>query len=122
MLIEFKKIPSSGIHFEAHQDEVTFCGEAAKVSSFLVKCTGTLKGTLIHSCDRCAENFSLVLDEPVEVFACDGVYHDREGDDLLNVVEFFDESVHFDEILQSEIEAFKSDYHYCGHCETLKGE
>jgi len=25
-------------------------------------------------------------------------------------------------VLQSEIEAFKSDYHYCGQCEQLKGE
>ena len=63
-----------------------------------------------------------MVNERVEVFASEGLYEDNEGEELLNVIEFFDGSIDIDTMLQSEIEAFKSDYHYCGQCEQLKGE
>jgi uncharacterized metal-binding protein YceD (DUF177 family) len=122
MRVEFKKIPSTGIHFETQVEDVCFVGDALKIGKTMVKCTGKLQGSVIHACDRCAEDFRLTLDEPVEVFASEGVYPDIEGEELLNVIEFFEDSIDFDMILQSELEAFKSDYHYCGQCEQLKGE
>ena len=122
MNIEFKKIPASGIHFETSLGEIRFFGEALKTSKTLVKCIGVMEGNLPHFCDRCAESFKLLVNERVEAFASDGLYEDHEGEELLNVIEFFDGSVNIDTILQSEIEAFKSDYHYCGQCEQLKGE
>ena len=122
MKIEFKKIPTTGIHFEASLDEIKFFGEALKTGKTTVKCTGQLEGILPHVCDRCGESFKLTVNERVEVFAQDGLYEDQEGEELLNIIEFFDGSIDIDTILQSEIEAFKSDYHYCGQCEQLKGE
>ncbi|MDY0263876.1 MAG: DNA-binding protein [Epsilonproteobacteria bacterium] len=122
MVVEFKKIPVSGIHFETRTGDVHFCGEAVKVDKTLVKCNGKLSGTLQHACDRCAETFCLPIEETVEVFASEGLYTDKEGEELLNVIEFFEGSIDFDMMMQSEIEAFKSDYHYCGQCELLKGE
>ncbi len=122
MNIEFKKIPANGIHFETSLGEIRFFGEALKTSKTMVKCTGVMEGNLPHLCDRCAESFKLMVNEGIEVFASDGLYEDQEGEELLNVIEFFDGSIDVDTILQSEIEAFKSDYHYCGQCEQLKGE
>ncbi|QIR76247.1 DNA-binding protein [Sulfurospirillum diekertiae] len=122
MKIEFKKVPTTGIHFETSLDEIRFFGEALKIGKTMVKCTGQLEGTLPHLCDRCGENFELTVNERVEVFAQEGLYEDQEGEELLNIIEFFDGSIDLDSILQSEIEAFKSDYHYCGQCEQLKGE
>lgn len=122
MNIEFKKIPASGIPFETSLGEIRFFGEALKTNKIMVKCTGIMEGNLLHVCDRCAESFKLMVNERVEVFASDGLYEDHEGEELLNVIEFFDSSINVDMILQSEIEAFKSDYHYCGQCEQLKGE
>ncbi|AFL67571.1 DNA-binding protein [Sulfurospirillum barnesii] len=119
MQIEFKKIPSSGIHFETSLDEIKFSGEAVKTGKILVKCKGVIEGTLLHTCDRCGESFVLTVNENVEVFASDGLYEDKEGEELLNVIEFFDSFIEVDTLLQSEIEAFKSDYHYCGQCEQL---
>ena len=116
MTIEFKKIPVTGIHFETHLGAVCFSGEALKVEKTLVKCIGTLQGKMEYPCDRCAEVFELFLNETVEVFASEGFYEDKEGEDLLNVVEFFSEAVDFTALCESEIEAFKSDYHYCGMC------
>jgi len=122
MKIEFKKIPTTGIHFETSLDDIEFFGEALKTDKTMVKCTGELKGSFFHLCDRCGESFKLAVNERVEVFASDGLYEDHEGEELLNIIEFFDDSIDVDMILQSEIEAFKSDYHYCGQCEQLKGE
>jgi len=122
MRIEFKKIPATGIPFELSLGEIRFSGEALKTDKVLVKCTGVMVGNLPHLCDRCSENFKLLVNERVEVFASDGLYEDKEGEELLNVIEFFDGSIDIEAILQSEIEAFKSDYHYCGQCEQLKGE
>lgn len=122
MNIEFKKIPTGGIHFETSLGDIRFFGEALKTSKTMVKCTGVMEGNLPHLCDRCAESFKLMVNERVEVFANEGLYEDHEGEELLNVIEFFDGSIDIDLILQSEIEAFKSDYHYCGQCEQLKGE
>ncbi|ARU47441.1 DNA-binding protein [Sulfurospirillum diekertiae] len=122
MKIEFKKVPTTGIHFETSLDEIKFFGEALKIDKTMVKCTGQLEGTLPHLCDRCGENFELTVNERVEVFAQEGLYEDQEGEELLNIIEFFDGSIDLDSILQGEIEAFKSDYHYCGQCEQLKGE
>ncbi len=122
MKIEFKKIPTTGIHFETSLDEIRFCGEVLKTGKTMVKCTGQLEGTLPHLCDRCGAHFELAVNERVEVFAQEGLYEDQEGEELLNIIEFFDGSIDVDTILQSEIEAFKSDYHYCGQCEQLKGE
>ena len=122
MNIEFKKIPVNGIHFETFLGDIRFFGEALKTSKTMVKCTGVMEGSLPHLCDRCAESFELMVNESVEVFANEGLYEDHEGEELLNIIEFFDGSIDIDTILQSEIEAFKSDYHYCGQCEQLKGE
>lgn len=120
MVIEFKKIPSSGIHFETVLQSVRFEGEAKKVEKNLVQCCGILEGTLSYACDRCAETFDLHVKESVEVFANEGFYEDKEGESLLNVVEFFDGSIDFTLLCESELEAFKSDYHYCDVCKKFE--
>jgi hypothetical protein len=120
MTIEFKKIPSLGTHFEAHAGTIRFSGDAVKHSKTLVKCVGALEGEISHVCDRCAEIFTLKVNEAVEVFASEGIYHDQEGDELLNVVEFFDGVIDFNTLRESELEAFKSDYHYCGSCKNIE--
>ncbi|MDD3344105.1 MAG: DNA-binding protein [Sulfurospirillaceae bacterium] len=121
MTIEFKKIPHSGIDFEVSHDGVMLKGNAIKSDKTMVTCKGRLLGNIEHACDRCAEVFTLLVDEDVEVLANDGLYEDQEGEELLNVIEFFDGSINFDTILQSELEALKSDYHYCGKCEQIQG-
>ena len=35
---------------------------------------------------------------------------------LDNVIEFFDGKIDFDEVIQSEVESFKSGYFYCDEC------
>ena len=121
MQIEFKKIPTTGVHFEVSLGDIVVGGNATKIDKTMVRVDGTMCGLIAHACDRCATEFNLKVDEKVEVFASDGLYEDKSGEDLLNIVEFFDGSINFDTILQSELEALKSDYHYCGGCEQIQG-
>ncbi len=112
MKIEFKKIPNSGINFDISTKNVKFSGISVKIRNNLVKCTGSIKGSFPHICDRCGLEFINHMDENIEVYASDGIY---EGD-FLDVIEFFDNSVDFDSILLNEIESYKSDYLYCDKC------
>ncbi len=114
MKIVFKKVPSSGVDFETSFEKIKFYGTLEKKSRTLVQCIGKLEGTLVCQCDRCGEDLSLHVDEKVELFANDGLY--ESGEELLEVMEFFDETVDLDTILQSEVETLKSDYHYCSIC------
>ena len=121
MVIEFKKIPITGVNFEVSLGDISVAGSAIKKDKTMVRVNGIMHGTINHTCDRCAAEFDLIVNEQVEVFASDGLYEDQSGEDLLNIVEFFDGSINFDTILQSELEALKSDYHYCGGCEQIQG-
>ena len=50
-----------------------------------------------------------------------GIYKDKD-DELSNTIEFYNGQIDTDEILISELEAYKSDYFYCDKCKILKGE
>ena len=115
MKIEFKKIPNGGIDFETEQEGIKFCGSAEKISKNLVKSTGIMEGSFIHTCDRCGEDFNKIVKQDFEIYAYNGVYEDDEYD---NLIEFFDGSVNFDTMLQSELESLKCEYLYCKNCDT----
>lgn len=114
MKIVFKKVPTSGVDFETSFEKIKFYGILEKKSKNLVQCSGKLEGTLACQCDRCGEDLSLHVDEKVKLFASDGLYD--SGEELLEVMEFFDETIDLDTILRSEVETLKSDYHYCSTC------
>jgi len=114
MKIDFKKIPASGINFETSSDAIRFYGVATKIQNNLVKCSGTIEGSFLHLCDRCGEEFNASIKEEVEVYAHEGVY--TQSEELLDLIEFFNDFVDFDTILHSEIESYKSDYLYCDKC------
>jgi len=114
MEIAFKKIPSTGIDFEAVVDGFKFYGVVKKKSKNLVECHGRMEGTLSQQCDRCGDEFEFDMKEDITLYANDGLY--ESSAELLNVIEFFDDFVNFDIILKGEIESINSDYHYCSTC------
>ena len=113
MKVEFKKIPKSGIDFEIEAQNIKLFGFCTKIRNNLVKCTGKIDGSFLHDCDRCGEDFIAKIDQDFEVYASDGIY---ENEDFLDVIEFFKGYVDFNEILQNEIESYKSEYLYCDKC------
>ena len=78
---------------------------------------GNLNGSLKKSCDICAEEFELLLDEDVEFYISDGVYEDVDNIEL-DVVESLDGNADMEELLNSEVELIKSDYHSCESCQS----
>lgn len=58
------------------------------------------------------------MDNDLNLILSDGYYKDKPGE-LCDVIEFFEGEIDLDEIIQSEIESFKSDYFYCENCRNL---
>jgi len=113
--ILLRKITKTPLDFEVKSDEIIFKGYLEYHSGKLILLKAKLNGSLRKSCDICAEEFDLLVDEDVEFFISDGIYKDDNSVDL-DVVESLDESVNIEELLASEIELIKSDYHSCENC------
>ncbi|MDR3177630.1 MAG: DUF177 domain-containing protein [Campylobacteraceae bacterium] len=123
MVIAFKKVNKDGLDFSLKRDTISFFGKVYQKSPTIALLEAKLEGELEHKCDRCAEDIRLRVDEKVEMLISDGIYKTTEIDefareDVLAVVEIYDGLIDFNEILQSEIELYKSDYHYCATCKS----
>jgi len=110
--IEFRKITRDKKPFLLQEGDLVFSGDFKKVTNSVVKVDYSIKGKIPHSCDGCAEDFELEIVETSSLEVSDGAY---SGDEI-DVFESFDGFVDFDEIFKSELEAIKSDYHYCKDC------
>lgn len=119
MKYTLRKVTSTPIDFELKSGEITFKGYLEYHSGKLILLKADLQGSLPKSCDICAEEFNLLVDENVEFFISDGLY---EGDTNieLDVVESFDGGIDMEELLDSELELIKSDYHACENCQELE--
>ncbi len=73
-----------------------------------------LSGNLQVPCDVCAEPFDIMLDEDVRLLLYNGVYNG--SDDKYDIIEVEISIINMDELLNSEIELIKSDYHSCETC------
>lgn len=116
MKIEFRKISSLKTPFEISYEGVSFKG-SFKRDSKLVDVMARVKGEVTLPCDRCGADTHVSLDEDVHVKVSDGHY---DGEDL-DIIENYESNVDFDQIAQSEIEALKSEYHYCDECKQIEG-
>lgn len=84
------------------------------MSQELVKLKAKITGKLETICARCGKDLELQIDENIELLISDGIY--ESTDDELDVVETNNSVIDFDDIVQSEIESIKSDYHVCSDC------
>ncbi len=98
-------------------NEITFKGYLEYHGGKLILLKATLSGSLEKTCDSCAEEFNMPIDEEVEFFISDGIYEDDNSIEL-DVVESLDGIADIDELLNSEIELIKSDYHSCENCQA----
>lgn len=116
--ISFDKISSSPLPFESKVENLTFKGNLSKKDRLLYNCTGQIIGFVPYICDRCGSQMNLKLNLDVNLLISDGIFKD-ENHEVLDLMEFFDGYIDIDEILQSEVEAYKSGYFYCEKCENL---
>jgi len=115
MKVMLRKVTKTPLDFELKSDEITFKGYLEYHEGKLILLKAKLEGSLLKPCDICAEEFKLTVDEDIEFFISDGLYED-DGSIELDVVESFDANADIDELLHSEIELIKNDYHSCDNC------
>ena len=115
MKITLRKVTKTPLDFQVKSDEITFKGYLEYHGGKLILLKATLGGSLKKACDTCAEEFTMPVNEEVEFFISDGIYEDENSIEL-DVVESFDGIADIDELLSSEIELIKSDYHSCNEC------
>jgi hypothetical protein len=117
MKIKFKKIPKQPKNFIYEFVSVKFFGTFAKISSKLAKIQSQIDGELEVTCYRCGGNFKKLFNEKIDFLLSDGIYLlDDERDLDKIIIEIDNHIVDFENICQSEIESFKSDYHKCKNC------
>jgi len=117
MKIGFAKVGSQAIPFEISKEKLKFSGTLEKFSRSLIELEAKITGEISIPCDICAEEFNNTLDEGVKFHLSDGIYKD-EDDHEFDIVEIENSIIDLDEILESEIELFKSSYFCCENCQN----
>ena len=118
MKVALRKISNIPLDFDIKSNEITFKGYLEYHAGKLILLKAELNGLLDVQCNQCGEDFKLPLDEEIEIFISDGIYEDNENIEL-DVIESLDSMADLDEILNSEIELIKSDYHSCENCQAF---
>jgi len=113
--IVLRKVTKTPLDFEIKSNEITLKGYLQYHAGKLILLEADLKGFTDTECSKCGEEFKLSVDEQPKFFISDGIYEDDNSIDL-DVVESFESSLDLDELLLSEIELVKSDYHSCENC------
>ena len=115
MKVVLRKVTKTPLDFEVKSDEITFKGYLEYHSGKLILLKAILSGLIEKSCDICAEEFKMPVNEEIEFFISDGIYESDDNIEL-DVVESFDGNADIEELLASEVELIKSDYHSCDSC------
>lgn len=118
MVIEFRKVPQSSKNFEDCLGSVKIEGSFCKISPSLVEISSKIHGDLEVECSRCGKSFVTTLEEDIEFLVSDGVYKDENSERCLDtvIIEVDNHIIDFENIVQSELESFKLDYHVCDNC------
>ena len=117
MKVTLRKVTKTPLDFEVKSSEMTFKGYLEYHGGKLILLKADLTGLLEKSCDTCAEEFKMLVDEKIEFFISDGIYEDENNIEI-DVVESFNGIADIDELLNSEIELIKSDYNSCENCKN----
>jgi hypothetical protein len=121
--IEFKKVPFDSKDYILNVNSVEFLGNFRKISSKLIEINTKASGSLDVDCCFCEKVFTKPYDIDQRIVVCDGIYEPDDSKILDEIVfESLDGFVDFDEILQGEVESFRSDYHKCDSCENSEFE
>ncbi len=114
MKIEFRKVPQIPKELEVIYNSVKIEGTFCKISQSLVKVDAVLKGNTDIDCCRCGITEIVEVDEELQLLLSDGLYKNDESEYL--VIEVENSLIDFDEIIESELNSIKSDYHICENC------
>ena len=116
MKVVLRRVTKTPLDFDVKSNEITFKGYLQYHGGKLILLKANLEGNILKACDICAEEFTMPVKEEIELFISDGLYNDEDNIDI-DVVESFNSTADLNELLISEIELIKSDYHSCEDCE-----
>jgi len=116
--IEFRKIPLDESEFEISSNSVKFLGTFSKISSKLAKINSKLVGKCDVDCCKCGTTFTIPVNTEVKFLVSDGIYSSEQDEEEFVIIEVEEHLMDFDEILHSEIESLKSEYHICDTCKN----
>ena len=117
MKIEFRKVPQTTKELVVDYNSVKIEGTFCKISQSLVKVDAVLLGNTDIDCCRCGITEIIEVDEELHLLLSDGVYKKDESDYL--VIEIEDSLINFEDIIESELNSIRSDYHICDDCLQL---
>ena len=116
MKIEFRKIPLQESEFEISSNSVKFLGTFSKISSKLAKINSKIIGNCDADCYKCGISFPISIDLDTDFLLSDGIYSSDVDEEEFVIIEVEDHVLDFDEVLHSELESLKSEYHICDSC------
>lgn len=116
MKIEFRKIPLQECEFEIDSNSVKFLGTFSKISSKLAKINSKISGTLEVNCCKCGVTFNIPVDLEIKFLLSDGIYSSQDEEYV--IIEVEEHMLDFNEILHSELESLKFEYHVCDTCKN----
>ena len=113
MRINFSKIGGTPGTFRYADEGLSIVGTLLKKDRHLVELVAEIEGEVRLECDRCGESFPEKINIPLKLFLTD---LPQRISDNLDTIEFLDGEIDIGEILESEINSFRSSYHYCPGC------
>ena len=115
MKIVFDKVGSTAKPIELEVQGVKLEGILKKSGYHRVTLDATMNGSLKLDCDRCGQGFDYAVAVPLQLKLTDEVSEDKDD---LDIIEFLDGVIDVAYILESEINAIQSTYHYCDKCDN----
>lgn len=116
MKIVFDKIGLTAKPIEFDIQGVKLEGTLEKSGYHLIALDAKLSGSIELSCDRCGNAYDYSVDNGLRLSLSDQVI---ENKDDLDIIEFLDGVIDITYIIESEINALKSAYHYCDNCDNV---
>jgi uncharacterized metal-binding protein YceD (DUF177 family) len=124
MTIEFRKVRQEKDNFDITiNDNIKVKGNFFyNTAKRMVQLDASLAGDIEVDCCRCGEVFIKNVDLNSQILINDGVIKNNHNDDDFDcsIYEVQNHKIDFEEILSSEIDSFKLDYHVCEDCEATE--
>lgn len=99
--------------------DIILKAQLLRKDSVFVQLNAHFEGKITLECDSCAEDYEEDIKQEVLFYLADRVVKREQLSDSemgCDIIEFPDGSINIDEIIISEVNAIKLDYHKCKNC------
>ncbi len=115
MKILFDKVQYTPKDFRFEEGGLLFKGSLTRTGGHSIELEGTINGDVELDCNRCGATFHYPYETTLKLLLSDQIVGNKDD---LDIIEFLDGQIDISYILESEINALKSDYLYCPKCDN----